>query len=77
MKNEAERCSVKRAYGIPIAKYAHGMADFIAKLQIALKEANKTDYTDENQYHSPESKRESLRAMLVSSLNTPKKNKKS
>lgn len=26
------------------AQYAHGKADFIARLQIALKEANKTGY---------------------------------
>ena len=64
------------------AKYAHGTADYISKLQIALKEANetgywlelllKTDYISEEQYSFLESKCKSLRAMLVSSINTTK-----
>ena len=68
------------------AKYAHGTADFISKIQIALKEANetgywlellyKTDYINEKQYTSLESKCKSLRAMLVSSINTAKNNMK-
>ena len=68
------------------AKYAHGTADFISKIQIALKEANetgywlellyKTDYINEEQYTSLESKCKSLRAMLVSSINTAKNNMK-
>ena len=68
------------------AKYAHGTADFISKIQIALKEANetgywlellyKTDYKNEKQYTSLESKCKSLRAMLVSSINTAKNNMK-
>jgi len=68
------------------AKYAHGTADFISKMQIALKEANetgywlellyKTNYIGEEQYNVLESKCKSLRAMLVSSINTAKNNKK-
>ena len=68
------------------AKYAHGTADFISKMQIALKEANetgywlellyKTNYIIEEQYNLLESKCKSLRAMLVSSVNTAKKNMK-
>ena len=63
---------------------AHGVADFIAKLQIALKESNetgywlellyKTDYIDEVTYKSLDSKCTSIRIMLISSLNTAKKN---
>ena len=66
------------------AKYAHGKADFISKLQIALKEANetgywlellyKTNYISETQYNALESKCKSLRAMLVASINTTKNN---
>jgi len=68
------------------AKYAHGTADFISKMQIALKEANetgywlellyKTNYIGEEQYNVLESKCKSLKAMLVSSINTAKNNKK-
>ena len=64
------------------AQYAHGRADFVSKLQIALKEANetgywlellyKTNYIGEEQYNSLEAKCKSLRAMLVSSINTAK-----
>ena len=66
------------------AQYAHGKADFIAKLQIALKEANetgywlellyKTNYISENQYKELDAVCIGLRAMLVSSINTTKEN---
>ena len=62
------------------------MADFVFKLNISLKEASetgywlellyKTDYINEKQYTSLESKCKSLRAMLVSSINTAKNNMK-
>ena len=68
------------------AKYAHGTADFISKMQIALKEANETGYWLELLYKTGfiskeqcdflESKCKSLRAMLVSSINTVKSNNK-
>ena len=64
------------------AQYAHGKADFIAKLQIALKESNetaywlellfKTDYLSENQYKALDSACTSIRVMLISSINTTK-----
>ena len=67
------------------AKYAHGVADFISKLQIALKEANetgywlellyRTDYIVEQEYTLLDSKCKSIRAMLVSSINTAKSNR--
>ncbi len=66
------------------AQYAHGKPDFIAKLQIALKEANetgywlellyKTGYIDEQTYKSLDSVCTSLRMMLISSINTAKAN---
>ncbi len=66
------------------ARYAHGKADFIAKLQIALKESNetgywlellsKTDYIDDITYQSLDAKCTSIRVMLISSINTAKKN---
>ena len=64
----------------------HGTADFVSKMQIVLKEANetgywlellyKTNYIGEEQYNFLESKCKSLRAMLVSSINTAKNNNK-
>ena len=66
------------------AQYAHGKPDFIAKMQIALKEANetgywlellyKTDYIDEQTYKSLDSACASIRVMLISSINTSKTN---
>ena len=65
------------------AQYAHGTADFIAKLQIALKEANETGYWLDLLYKAEfisneEFKRldvacTSIRVMLISSINTAKK----
>ena len=64
------------------AHYAHGKADFIAKFQIALKEANKTsywlellfktNYIDESTYKSLNNACTSIRVMLISSINTSK-----
>lgn len=66
------------------AQYAHGKPDFIAKLQISLKEANetgywlellyKTGYLTETQYKSLDSACTSIRVMLISSINTAKGN---
>lgn len=68
------------------AQYAHGKADFIAKLQIALKEANetgywlellyRTNYISETDYKALDSACTSIRVMLVSSINTAKGNGK-
>ena len=61
-------------------------ADFIAKLQIALKEANetgywlellfKTNYISEEEYKSLDSACTSIRVMLISSISTAKENAK-
>lgn len=66
------------------AQYAHGKADFIAKLQIALKEANetgywlellyKTNYLTENDFKQLDTACASIRVMLISSINTAKRN---
>lgn len=68
------------------AQYAHGRADFVSKLQIALKEANetgywlellyKTNYIDEDTYKNLDTACISIRVMLISSLNTAKENNK-
>lgn len=85
ISNQIGRSGTSVGANIREAKYAHGTADFIAKLQIALKEASetgywlellyKTDYIAEEQYNILESKCKSLRAMLVASINTAKNNK--
>ena len=64
------------------AQYAHGRSDFIAKLQIALKEANetgywlellfKTAYISESEYKTLDAACTSIRVMLISSINTSK-----
>lgn len=84
ISNQIGRSGTSIGANIREAKYAHSTADFVSKLQIALKEANetgywlellyKTDYINGEQYKSLESKCKSLRAMLVSSLNTAKTN---
>ena len=64
------------------AQYAHGKADFTARLQIALKEASetgywlellyKTGYISEQEYKELDAACTSLRVMLISSINTVK-----
>ena len=83
--NQIGRCGTSIGANIREAQYAHSKADFIAKLQIALKEANetgywlellyKTEYIHEEQYKSLNSACTSLRAMLIASLNTAKEHK--
>ncbi len=84
ISNQIGRSGTSVGANIREAQYAHGKADFIAKLQIALKEANetgywlelllKTNYIDEITYKSLESVCTSIRVMLISSINTAKKN---
>ena len=85
ISNQIGRSGTSIGANIREAKYAHGTADFISKMQIALKEANetgywlellyKTGYIGEEQYVFLEARCKSLRAMLVSSINTAKYNK--
>ena len=84
ISNQIGRSGTSIGANIREAKYAHGKADFISKMQIALKEANetgywlellyKTGYIGEEQYVFLEARCKSLRAMLVSSINTAKNN---
>lgn len=85
ISNQIGRSGTSIGANIREAKYAHGTADFISKMQIALKEANETgywlellykaNYIDEEQYNLFESKFKSLLAMLVASINTAKNKK--
>ncbi len=82
ISNQIGRSGTSIGANIREAQYAHGKADFIAKLQISLKEANETGYwlellyksgyLDEQQYQSLDSACTSLRVMLISSINTAK-----
>ena len=84
ISNQIGRSGTSIGANIREAKYAHGTADFISKLQIALKEANetgywlellcKTNFINEEAYNFLESKCKSLRAILVASINTAKDN---
>ena len=63
------------------AFYAHGKADFIAKLQIALKECSETEYWIEllleSGYYNDKSLLDNcteVKRILISSINTAKQN---
>ena len=84
ISNQIGRSGTSIGANIREAHYAHGTADFIAKIQIALKESNetcywlellfKTNYINEVTYKSLSSQCTSIRVMLVSSINTAKQN---
>ena len=84
--NQLGRSGTSIGANIREAQYAHGKADFISKLQIALKEANETGYWLEllhrsgylplEAYRNLDAKCTSLRAMLIASINTAKGNSK-
>ncbi len=84
ISNQIGRAGTSIGANIREAQYAHGTADFIAKLQIALKESNetgywlellfKTGYIDETTYKSLDSQCTSIRIILISSITTAKKN---
>jgi four helix bundle protein len=86
IKDQILRAGTSIGANIREAQYAHGKADFIAKLQIALKEANetgywlellyKTNYISEEQYRALDSTCTSIRVMLIASINTAKENLK-
>ena len=82
ISNQIGRSGTSIGANIREAQYAHGKPDFIAKLQIALKEANetgywlellyKTDYIGEQTHNTLDSACASIRVMLISSINTAK-----
>ena len=86
ISNQIGRSGTSIGANIREAQYAHGKADFTAKLQIALKEANetgywlellyKTNYISETEYQQLDSACTSIRVMLISSINTAKGNAK-
>ena len=86
LSNQLERSGTSIGANIREAKYAHSRPDFIAKLQIALKECYETEYWIEiaqksdiisydiskNMLHNCGT----IRRMLISSINTAKENSK-
>lgn len=84
ISNQIGRSGTSIGANIREAQYAHSRADFIAKLQIALKEANetgywlellfKTNYISEEEYQALASACASIRVMLIASINTAKEN---
>ena len=84
VSNQIGRAGTSIGANIHEAQYAHGKADFISKLQIALKEANetsywllllaKTNYILPAEYDRLESLCRELRITLIASVNTAKGN---
>ena len=82
VSNQIGRAGTCIGANIHEAQYAHGKADFIAKLQIALKEANetsywlelllKTNYIDDARYQELDNACSQIRLMPIKSINTEK-----
>ncbi len=84
ISNQIGRSATSICANIAESKYAHGRADFIAKLEISLKESNETsrwlemlwksDYIDEEKYKKLNRKCSTIRFLLVKSITTAKNN---
>lgn len=82
VSNQIGRSASSICANIAESKYAHGRADFIAKLQIALKEANetgkwlemlyKTEYIDFSEYKKLDRLCSTIRILLIKSIKTAK-----
>ena len=82
LTNQLIRAGTSIGANIHESKYASSKADFIYKMQIALKECyeaeywleilNRTGYIDDERYSTVLSQCGQLRRMLVSSINTVK-----
>ena len=80
--NQLERSATSIGANIREANYAHSKPDFISKLQISLKECYETEYWLELMHKSEIISDPSIalhecgtiRKMLISSINTAKKN---
>ena len=84
--NQLERSATSIGANIREANYAHGKPDFIAKLQIALKECYETEYWIEllqkAEIFNTDTAKEiynhcgTIRRILIASINTAKENNK-
>lgn len=82
ISNQIGRSGTSIGANIREAFYAHGKADFIAKLQISLKECSESEYwlelLIESGYYGDKTILENcveLKKILISSINTAKSNK--
>ncbi|MBO5007918.1 MAG: four helix bundle protein [Clostridia bacterium] len=86
ISNQIGRSATSVCANIAESKYGHSRADFIVKLEIALKEASetgkwlemlyKTDYIDETKYKNINKICSTIRILLISSIRTVKQNAK-
>ena len=84
LTNQLLRSGTSIGANIHESKYAQGTADFISKMQIALKECyeseywlellNRTGYIPDEQYKRFQNACGAIRRMLISSINTVKAN---
>lgn len=82
LTNQLLRSGTSIGANIHESKYAHGTADFIAKMQIALKECyeseywlellHRTGYIPEERYKPLQNNCGAIRRMLIASINTVK-----
>lgn len=80
MTNQLMRSGTSIGANIHESKYGHSTADFVSKMQIALKECyeseywlellNRTGYIDDNEYKKIINNCGQIRRMLISSINT-------
>ena len=86
ISKQIARSATSICANIAESKYGHSRADFIGKLEIALKEANetgkwlemlyKTAYLDEARYKVLNQTCSTIRILLIASVKTAKKNAK-
>jgi four helix bundle protein len=84
--NQIGRAGTSIGANIHEAQYAQGKADFVSKLQIALKESNETSYwllllsktniISPVEYNRLENLCKEIRITLIASVNTTKRNDK-
>ncbi len=84
ISNQIGRIATSVCANIAESKYGHSRADFIAKLEIALKEASETGkwlemllksgYIDEARYRGLNKTCSTIRILLIASIKTAKKN---
>jgi four helix bundle protein len=82
ISNQIGRSATSVCANVAESKYGHSRADFIAKLEIALKEANETgkwlemllkaDYIDEATYKAIDKTCSTIRILLIASIRTAK-----
>ena len=85
ISNQIGRSATSICANIAESKYGHSRADFIAKLEIALKEASetgkwlemllKTGYIDQPMYKALDKTCSTIRILLIASIKTAKNNK--